>query len=567
MSGDVFAQLSVVIVVAAGVAMIMRLLKQPLIMSYILTGIIAGPAFLNLIEAKGAFETFSQIGITLLLFIIGLELSITVIKQLGKPVFLTAGAILFSVGTLGYLLGVAFHFTAVESLIIGLALFFSSTIIIAKVHSDKKELTLLNGRIAIGVILIDDIIATFALLFVAAGKNGQALGIGEIGFLVLKGVIVVALLIFISIKVLPKLTKFIAKSQELLFLFALAWGFGVATIVNMVGFSIEIGALFAGVALAQLPYVHEIGARLKPLRDFFIILFFITLGESLHIDGIGQAIVPAIVFSLVAIIVKPLVVMMSLGILGYTKRTSFKTGINLSQVSEFSIILVVLATQSGLVGATLSVVITLVAIITIATSTYLMQYDNWIYAKLEKHLRFFERQDAQEHKYHAKAFPIVMFGYKNGGQQFLKTFRGMKQRFIVVDYDPEVIEELERKHIDYLYGDATDHEVLSEINIEKSKLVVSIVSDHTVNLSVVRYVRRHNKTAVVICYSNDHNEAAELYKLGASYVMLPHFIGSEKLSMFIHLHGINQHSFDEHRKKHLLEIGRTALANQADRES
>lgn len=566
MSGDVFAQLSVVIVVAAGVAMIMRLLKQPLIMSYILTGIIAGPALLNLIEAKHAFETFSEIGITLLLFIIGLELSLTVIKQLGKPVFLTAGAILLSVGTLGYLLGVAFHFTVMESVIIGLALFFSSTIIIAKVLSDKKELTRLNGRIAIGVILVDDIIATFALLFVAAGKGGQ-LGLGEVGFLILKGVIVVALLVFVSVKVLPKLTKFIAKSQELLFLFALAWGFGVATIVNMAGFSIEIGALFAGVALAQLPYVHEIGARLKPLRDFFIILFFITLGESLHLGSIGQAIVPAIAFSLVAIIMKPLVVMMSLGLLGYTKRTSFKTGINLSQVSEFSIILVVVSVQSGLVGEALSAVITLVAIITIATSTYLMQYDNWIYAKLEKHLRFFERQDAQEHKYHAKTYPTVMFGYKNGGQQFLKTFRGMKQRFVVVDYDPEVIEELERKHIEYLYGDATDHEVLSEINIEKSKLVVSIISDHTVNLSVVRYVRRHNKTAVVICYSNDHNEAAELYKLGASYVMLPHFIGSEKLSMFIHLHGINQHSFDQHRKKHLLEIGRTALANQADRES
>ncbi len=566
MSGDVFSQLSIVIVVAAAVAMIMRLLKQPLIMSYILTGIIAGPSFLNLIEAKGSFETFSQIGIALLLFIIGLELSMTVIKQMGKPVFLTAGAIFVSVGTLGYLLGVAFHFTVTESVIIGLALFFSSTIIIAKVLSDKKELTRLNGRIAIGVILIDDIVATFALLFVAAGKGGEALNLGAIGFLIVKGVILVTVLGLVSMKILPKLTKFIAKSQEFLFLFALAWGFGVATLVNMVGFSVEIGALFAGVALAQLPYVHEIGARLKPLRDFFIILFFITLGESLQLHSIQQAILPAIALSFVAIVIKPIIVMMSLGLLGYTKRTSFKTGINLSQISEFSIILVVLALQAGLVGGMLSAVITLVAIITIAASTYLMQYDNWIYVKLEKHLRFFERENAQEHKVHAKTFPLVLFGYKNGGQQFLKTFRDMKQRFVVVDYDPEVVEELERKRIDYLYGDATDPELLSEIDIEKTKLTVSIVSDHAVNMSLVRYVRQHNKTAVVICYSKDHNEAAELYKLGASYVMLPHFIGSEKLSMFIHLHGINKHSFDEYRKKHLIEIGRTALANQADRE-
>ncbi|MEO5949921.1 MAG: cation:proton antiporter [Candidatus Saccharimonadales bacterium] len=565
MSGDVFAQLSIVIVVAAGVAMVMRLLKQPLIMSYILTGIIAGPSFLNLIEARGAFDTFSQIGITLLLFIIGLELSLTVIKQLGKPVFLTAGAILVTVGTLGYLIGIAFHFTVIEAVITGLALFFSSTIIIAKVLSDKKELTRLNGRIAIGVILIDDIVATFALLFVATGKGGQALDIAAIGILVAKGLLLVALLVFVSMKVLPKLTKFMAQSQELLFLFALGWGFGVATIVNMVGFSVEIGALFAGVALAHLPYVHEIGARLKPLRDFFIILFFITLGESLQLHNIEHAIIPALVLSVVAIVIKPAVVMMSLGILGYTKRTSFKTGINLSQISEFSIILVLLATQAGLVGGVLSVVITLVAIITIATSTYLMQYDNWIYTKLEKHLSLFERQNTEEHKYHAKAFPLVLFGYKNGGQQFLKTFREMKQRFVVVDYDPEIIEELERKHIEYLYGDATDPELLAEINIEKAKLVVSIVSDHNVNMSVVRFVRKYNKDAVVICYSKDHNEAAELYDLGASYVMLPHFIGSEKLNMFIHLHGINKHSFDEHRKKHLKEIGRVVLSKQSDR--
>src|SRR5664279_3603348 len=255
--------------------------------------------------------------------------------------------------------------------------------------------------------------------------------------------------------------------------------------------------------------------------------------------------------------------MMSLGLLGYTKRTSFKTAINLSQISEFSIILVVLATQTGIIGGDLISVITLVAIITIAASTYLMKYDNWIYVKLEKHLRFFERQETVERQFHAKIFPLILFGYKNGGQQFLKTFRDMKQRFVVVDYDPEVIEDLERKHVEYLYGDATDSELMSEINIEKAKLTVSIVSDHAVNMSLVRYVRRHNKTAVMICYAKDHNEAAELYDLGASYVMLPHFIGSEKLNLFIHLHGINKHSFDEYRKKHLVEIGRTALANQA----
>jgi Kef-type K+ transport system membrane component KefB/voltage-gated potassium channel Kch len=562
MSADVFTQLSLVLVVAAAVAMVMRLLKQPLLMGYILTGILVGPSLLNLIEARGAFDTFSEIGITLLLFIIGLELSLATVKQLGKPVFLTAMAILLSVGTMGYLLGVAFHFSVAEAVITGLALFFSSTIIIAKVLSDKKELTRLNGQIAVGVILLDDVVATFALLFVAAGKGGQALGVGDIGILVLKGAAVVGVLAFLGIKVLPRLTKQIAKSQELLFLFALAWGFGVATLVNHIGFSIEIGALFAGVTLAHLPYVHQIGARLKPLRDFFIILFFISLGESLQLHDLRAAIVPAIVLSVVVIFLKPLVVMTSLGVLRYTKRTSFKTGINLSQISEFSIILVVLAHQAGLVGNRLGAVITLVAIITISVSTYLMQYDNWIYTKLENKLHLFERETTNEARYRAQVYPLVLFGYKNGGQQFLKTFRGMKKRFVVVDYNPEVIEELERKHIEYLYGDATDPELLADIDFAKAKLIVNTIGDHTVNVSLTQYVRRHNKNTVIICYSRDHNQAAELYKLGASYVMLPHFIGSEKLNMFIHLHGINKDSFEEYRKKHLIQIGRTALSDE-----
>lgn len=557
--GDVFTQLSLVIVVAAGVAMIMRLLKQPLIMGHILTGILVGPSLLGLIDDRHAFETFSEIGIALLLFIIGLELSMATIKRLGKPVFATAAAILLTVGTIGYLFGVALHFSLIESLVLGLGLFFSSTIIIAKMLSDKKELTRLNGQIAVGVILLDDVVATFALLFIAAGSGNEALNAVTIGILLLKGVAVVTAIALVATKVLPSLMKKIAQSQEMLFLFALAWGFGVATLFNYAGFSIEIGALFAGVALAHLPYTHQIGARLKPLRDFFIILFFISLGEGLELGNLAAVAVPAVMLSIIVLVLKPIVVMSSLGLLGYTRRTSFKTGINLSQISEFSIILVVLANQAGMVGDKMAALITLIAIITIAVSTYLMQYDDTIFAKIGHKLNMFERATVSESKHHAKEYPLILFGYKNGGQQFLKTFRSMKQRYVVIDYDPDVIEELERKRIDYLYGDATDPELLTDINVEKAQLIVNTIGDHAVNTSLVRYVRKRTKDAIIICYSAKHQEAEELYKLGANYVMLPHFIGSERLSMYLHLHGVSKESFDEYRKKQLVDIGKIAL--------
>jgi len=553
MHSDIFTQLSLVIVVAAVISLIMRLLRQPLIMGYIITGILVGPSFLNLIHGHDAFETFSEIGIALLLFIIGLELSVAAIRRLGKPVFLTALSLFLTIGTIGYLVGISLGFTLTEAIITGLALFFSSTIIIAKVLSDKKQLTRLNGQIAIGVILLDDIIATFALLYVTA-QSGQALGPVEIGLLTLKGIALIAVLAFLGIKVLPWTAKFVAKSQELLFICALGWGFGVASIVNEIGFSVEIGALFAGVTLAHLPYVHQIGAKLKPLRDFFIIIFFITLGQSLLLADLEAAVVPAIILSLITIVIKPFAVMTSLGLLGYTKKTSFMTAINLSQISEFSIILVVLAAGAGIVGGQLGAIITLVAIITITLSTYLMKYDDWIFKKFEHRLHFFERSVTRESEHRARNYPLVLFGYLNGGGQFVKTFRHMKQDFVVVDYDPEVIEELDRKHIDFLYGDATDHELLADINMDKVKLVVNTISDHEVNRTIIRYIRHRNKTAVIVCYTDTHTEAAELYKLGATYVVLPHFLGSEQLSSSLKRHGLDKEFFYQHRKTHLDQI-------------
>jgi len=555
----VFAQLSIVIVVAAAIALVMRLLKQPLIVGYIVTGIIVGPGLLHYIKDGNAFDAFSQIGIALLLFIIGLELNMTVIRKLGRPVLLTAVTLLATIGTIGFLVATAFQFRPTEALLIGLSLFFSSTIIIAKFLSDKKEIGRLNGQIAIGVILLDDIVATFALLLVAAGGAGHALSVVDILLLILKGTATIAVLAFLSYKVLPRIVKFVAKSQELLFLFALAWGFGVATLVSDIGFSVEIGALFAGVALARLPYAVQISARLKPLRDFFVILFFISLGENLQLDNLATAIIPAVALSLVVLVLKPLTVMVSLGLFGYTRRTSFKTGINLSQISEFSIILVVLAANSGIVDSSVAAVMTLVALITITVSAYFMQYDNAIYRKLERRLVLFERTGAADKHHAVKRYPLVLVGYNNGGHQYLHTFRSLKKRFVVVDYDPEVIDELERANINYLYGDATDPELLAELDIESVRLIVNTIGDHEVNVMLAKYVRRRNDHAVIVCYSSNYAEAAELYKLGVSYVMLPHFIGSERLSKFISTHGISRESFENYREKHMLRIGQIAV--------
>lgn len=556
---SIFTQLSIIIVIGGIISVLMRLLKQPLIIGYILTGILVGPSLLGLIHDKSAFEAYSEIGITLLLFIIGLGLNIGVIKNLGKVSLTTAGTILLLIGGMGAIAGLLLGFTSTEAMIVGFALFFSSTIIILKVLSDKRELTRLHGQIALGVILVDDVVATFALLFVATAGTAGALGVNDITVLLLKGLGLAAALYLMSVKLMPHFIKFLAGSQELLFVFTIAWGFGVATLFDISGFSHEVGALFAGVSLASLPYATEMAARLKPLRDFFIVLFFVVLGENLNFGAIQDSIVPALILSLIVIIGKPIVVMSSLGALGYTKLTSFKAAINLSQISEFSIILVVYAASVGLVGEQLTAVITLVALITISTSTYLMKYDDSLYRMFESRLHIFERKVIKEHQRKRQNYPIILFGYHRGGHEFLQAFRDMKQRYLVVDYDPEVIEHLDRQGVRNTYGDATDEELLHEINAHKAQLIVSTITDMSVNRSLLGYLRYHNPEAVFICHANGYDEAADLYRHGATYVMLPHFLGSERIGGFIKKHGFNHKAFASYRRQHVITLGKRAM--------
>jgi Kef-type K+ transport system membrane component KefB/voltage-gated potassium channel Kch len=555
---SIFTQITLVVAAAAVMAIIMRLLRQPLIMSYILTGIIVGPSVLNIVHAKEAFESFSAIGITLLLFIIGLGMNAGVVKSLGRVSLLTAGAILLMVGLAGHLTALALGFDNLTAIIFGVAMFFSSTIIILKVLSDNKELSRLYGQIAIGVIIIDDVVATLALVAVAM------LGVGNfapasLGLLALKAIALGAGLYVLGTRIAPRVLKFFAKSQELLFLFTIAWGLSVAALFDFAGFSHEIGALFAGVALAGLPYATEMAAKLKPLRDFFIVIFFVTLGETFTFGALKDSIIPALALSTVVMAGKPLFVMLSLGMQGYTKLTSFKTAIHLSQISEFSIILVMFAASSGVIPNTAVPVITLVALITIGISTYLMKYDDQLYRLLQHQLRHFERSGAHEPSHKRTLYPAILFGYHKGGHEYIKAFREMKMHYLVVDYDPEIIDHLESQGIHHAYGDATDEEFLEEIAPGEAKLVVSTVTDTTTNKILLRYLRRHGNKASFICHANNYNEAADLYALGASYVSLPHLIGSERVSSFIKRNGMSHSALKDYRDKHLITIGRQAL--------
>lgn len=555
---SIFTQISLVVAAVTVMSMIMRLLKQPQIMGYILIGIIVGPSFLNLVHAHDAFETFSEIGISLLLFIIGLGLNVAVIKGFGKVSFVTALSILIVIGVIGHATGLILGFSNATAVILGISLFFSSTIIILKMLTDKHEISRLFGQIALGVILLDDVVATLALVGVAMAGSGHVDIAGFLG-LGLRTIGLALGLFLLGKYVMPKMGKFLAGSQEMLFVFSIGWGLSIASVFQVAGLSHEVGALFAGVTLAGLPYATEMASKLKPLRDFFIVIFFVTLGTSLTFGSLQSSIVPALVLSTIVIIGKPLIVMATLGFMRYTRLTSFKTAIHLSNVSEFSIILVVLAVNLHVIQAGAMPIITLVALITIGISTYLMKYDDKLFHVFEKHLTIFERKTIVEKRKKQRPYTAVLVGYHKGGHEFIKIFRELKQNYLVIDYDPDIIEMLETQGIRHAYGDATDEEFLDEINIARAKLVVSMADDEAINRELLHYIRRHNSNASFICHAETYEQAADLYHHGASYVTLPHYIGSERIGSFIKNHGMTHDDLRAHRERHLSIIGKKAL--------
>lgn len=550
MENHIFAELSLIIAIATGIALVMRIFRQPLIIGYIIAGIIVGPSVLHLVQSPETIEIFSSIGIALLLFIIGLGLNPRVIKEVGKVAIVT-GLVQVAV-TAGFAFGggIILGMSQTESAFFAVALAFSSTIIILKLLSDKKEQNRLYGKIAIGILLIQDVLATVALLFVtSSGDNGVS--ITQLGSLAIKGLIVAAPLIFIGNVILPRFHKIIAGSQEFLFLFALGWGFGSAALFELAGFSLEIGALIAGIALSNLPYTQEISSRLRPLRDFFIVVFFISLGTRIQFDNFG-AILPAIIMACAIVIVfKPLIILTVMGLLGYTKRTSFKTAVSMAQVSEFSLVFVILGNRQGMVSDNLVGIVTMVALISIAVSSYLIVYSEKVFSFFEQGLSMFEGRKAhfeQESRHH---YDLVLFGYQKGGHEFVKVFKSLGKRYIVIDYDPDVIDTLEHKKIDHLYGDAMDIELLEEAGLDKAKLIVSTISDHETNKFLMHLLDKINPNAVVILHGETVREAAELYENGASYVIIPHYIGSEKIGSFIKKSGLKKSEFKKFRTKHL----------------
>lgn len=547
--------LSLVLVVASIIAYFTKLIKQPLIIAYIFTGVILSQ-FLVQSTSIETIRFFSEIGVTFLLFLVGIELGFKDIKHVGKASLITGiGQIIFTF-LIGYIIIKYFlNFSTLHSIYISIALTFSSTIIIVKLLSEKQDLQSLYGRISIGFLLVQDFIAIIILVFLAVIQQETSVPI--IIFSTIAKALLFFFFVFIFTKyVLTNLFNKIAKSTELLFLSSITLPFLFVIISRYLGFSIEIGAFLAGLSLANLPYKSEITNKVKPLRNFFITLFFVILGTQFMVK-FTNIIIPAIILSLFVLVGNPLIVATLMGFLGYKKRTSFYAGLTVAQISEFSLIIAFLGLKLGHVTEEVVSLITLVGIITITTSVYMIHHNNKLYKFLEPYLDIFEKDLTLEDIYQIDekfSKHTIIFGCHRLGYNIVEMLKSLKKKIIVVDIDPVIIERLTRNNIKAIYGDLSDLDILDKLNLKEAEFIISTIPDKEDNIMLVKKAKSLNKNTKVILTAQQSEEAFELYKAGADYVILPYTLSGERVADIVRIAIKDKNILNEIRSSHIRTI-------------
>lgn len=531
MTEQLFFEVGAVLVLAGVFSLAAHILRQPLIIAYLLTGVVVGPSVLGIVQSPEVFGGFSQIGIALLLFIVGLNLNWRSVREVGGVAFTAGVAQVAFTSVIGFGIARAFHIDVVTAIFLAVAFSFSSTIIIIKLLSDKEDLERLYGRISVGILIVQDLIAMFTLLVLAALNEGGTLS-QIVTVSLVKGVAVLAGLFVVSRTVLPVLFRFAARSQELLFLTALGWCFALASGLLFLGFGIEIGALMAGISLASSGFQHEIEAKVRTLRDFFLVIFFIVLGMQLTVGSLGTLWLPALVLSAFVLIGKPLIVMTIMRAMGYHPRPSFMAGTTVAQISEFSFIFLAAGVAAGFIQGDAITLATIVALVTIMLSSYLIAYNEQLYERFAGVLEFFGQGRVAEGR---RAAPpsYILFGYNRMGKRLLPQLQQLSGDALVVDYNPVAIDLLAKSGVPSMYGDASNEDVLYFLHAERAKMIISTIPDIHVNIDLLEYLRqRHAKCSVVVT-ARSSEEAARCYELGATYVVIPSVLGGEALGQFL----------------------------------
>jgi len=527
---DPFSEIAAVLAVAAAIGALAFWLRQPLIIAFIFVGVLLGPAGLDWVHALDQVDLFAKLGIGLLLFVVGLKLDPHLIRSVGRVAMVAGLGQMIMTAVIGYAVCLALEMTPMTAFYVTAALTFSSTVIIVKLLSDKREIDALHGRIALGILIMQDIVVVILMIGLTAyGGETQEPHFGKQTLGVFgKGVGFIALIAIATRYLLPSLMHSLARWPELLTLFAIAWAIGLASLGTGLGFSKEVGAFVAGVALAATPYKAILAARLVSLRDFLLLFFFIDLGVQIDMGHLGAALGPAILLAMIVLVGKPIMVMALVGGLRYAKHTAVTTGLTMGQISEFSLILAALGLNLGHIDKPTMGLITLIGLITFGLSTYMILYSHLLFRCLAPALTIFKPgfprtgvlpSDAAR----ASLSPVdtIVFGLGRYGRNLAQELQRRGQSVLCVDFDPERVRVWRHSGLVAIYGDLEDTELFHGLPLAETQWVVSTIPGRDKCL-VLLHALEHNKypgRTALTAYTMQHREF--LLAAGADVVLLP----------------------------------------------
>jgi Kef-type K+ transport system membrane component KefB len=515
-----------ILVAAAAMGLAARAVRIPFIVAYIVAGLLLGPVS-GLVHVTESLELVSEIGIALLLFLVGLELSLEKIRDVGKVALVAGGGQMLLTMVLGYGLSLLLGFSAVEAAFLALGLTFSSTVVVVKLLSRRGELDAIHGRIAVGVLLVQDVAVAVALTLLAGLDGSGSIGVEQVGGGLLRASAGMAGLLaaaYVAIRfVLPPLFGWLGDSLEALFVWSLTWCFGFILGAQALGLSVEIGAFVAGVGLAQLPHTHELIRRMNPLVNFFLAVFFVTLGIHMEM-GAALAYWPSVLaLSAFVLVIKPAILIALIPRFGFGERTSFLTGLTLGQISEFSFVVATLAVGAGLIAPTILSGVGVVGLITIGVSAALIQASDRVYRAAHRTgvLRLFGAREQPEPVPGAGLRGhVIVVGMNTLGRKLVDGLRLRGEDVLAIDVDERKLRGLPCAT---LQGNTDHPAVLDEAGLSEARLLVSALQIEESNNLLAFRARRAGVPSSIHAF--DPLLVDELRENGATHLMISKYDG------------------------------------------
>ncbi len=531
MLDNLLLDLSLVIVVATIFGFLALKFKQPLILGYVLGGILLGP-ILGIVKTTEPLLLLSELGVALLLFAIGLELDFKRIREVGllSAIIGLLQVILTTIFSL--ILLYFFNLPLLVSFYFSLLIAFSSTIVVVKLLHEKKELESLHGELALGILVIQDIIAVLVLSFLPLIND---FSITKLTPFIIHLVEYLIIIFLISKYFLNWFLRQITKYTELAFISALTFVFLLGFLAQLLDLSFSIGAFIAGVLFSSSITQTEVLGRIKPLKDFFIVLFFATFGMQIAFNNFSTVIKYILPLLLLVLLLKPLIIYFISKIFGYGFRTAILTSIVLAQSGEFALVLADVGFKLKHLQSEHLSIISLIVLITMTLSAYMIKYDQKIYEFIVRKFKFnlkefhYHKDYLERHSKKLKSHYII-FGYHLLAEGLIERLEEDKKTVLIVDHNPEKIKELYNLGKRALLLELDNVDAYEKLNLHKAKAVISTINHLHGNLTLIRHSKLISPKVKVIVTTNNEHDYKLLKEAGADFVALPLFLAGKEMA-------------------------------------